>query len=320
MKGPSMNRCGPFKRQHTSFPRNKRLTTASLKWRLGVWSIQGLPLLAASPMTHWHNSATQPWTPTPRKGTGTRHTEKTSVEKNPTSLGGGREGKKMADRTQHEGKTERAKESHDRCSQPPGMRMPKTADLGTQALLVVNSFKLHLNAFKHFSSWSIIALLKGFDQWSIIINDQHTTQTNLHVFRRRDVKARPNPICRNHSRTMHNVFFGFGYSTIIWRNKQQQQQKRLSFMYTNSTPPGGTQQMFIRGDSAPRSNHLPFFMPFFFSRKRYPFRIPSIEKWCPFHIPCLEVCIPFNCTVLWIGINHKTRTFSRLCKAIQFIC
>ena len=52
----------------------------------------------------------------------------------------------MANRTQHEGKTERAKESHDRCSQPPGMRMPKTADPGTQALLVVNSFKLHLNA------------------------------------------------------------------------------------------------------------------------------------------------------------------------------
>ena len=62
---------------------------------------------------------------------------------------GGREGKKMGDRTQHEGKTERAKESHDRCSQPPGMRMPKTADLGTQALLVVNSFKLHLNSFNN---------------------------------------------------------------------------------------------------------------------------------------------------------------------------
>ena len=57
--------------------------------------------------------------------------------------------KKNADRTQHEGKTERAKASHDRCSQPPGMRMPKTADLGTQALLVVNSFKLHLNSFKN---------------------------------------------------------------------------------------------------------------------------------------------------------------------------
>ena len=73
--------------------------------------------------------------------------KKTPVEKNPTSLGGGQGGgEKMADRTQHEGKTERAKESHDRCSQPPGIRMPKTADLGTQALLVVNSFKLHLNA------------------------------------------------------------------------------------------------------------------------------------------------------------------------------
>ena len=87
--------------------------------------------------------------PHQRKGTGTRHTEKRDISgENPTSLGGGREGKKMAARTQYEGKTERAKEYHDRCSQPPGMRMPKTADLGTQALLVVNSFKLHLNAFK----------------------------------------------------------------------------------------------------------------------------------------------------------------------------
>ena len=52
----------------------------------------------------------------------------------------------MADRTQHEGKTERVKESHDRCSQPPSMRVLKTTDLGAQALLVVNSFKLHLTA------------------------------------------------------------------------------------------------------------------------------------------------------------------------------
>ena len=54
----------------------------------------------------------------------------------------------MASRTQCEGKTERAKESHGRCSQPPSMRVLKTADLGTQALLVDNSFKLHLTAFK----------------------------------------------------------------------------------------------------------------------------------------------------------------------------
>ena len=52
--------------------------------------------------------------PHQRKGTGTRHTDESiSGEKNPTGLGEGREGKKMADRTQHEGKTECAKESHD---------------------------------------------------------------------------------------------------------------------------------------------------------------------------------------------------------------
>ena len=86
--------------------------------------------------------------PHQRKGTGTRHTDKSiSGEKKPTGLGEGREGKKMASRTQHEGKTERAKESHGRCGQPPSMCVLKTADLGTQALLVVNSFKLHLTAF-----------------------------------------------------------------------------------------------------------------------------------------------------------------------------
>ena len=31
-----------------------------------------------------------------------------------------------------------------------------------------------------------------------------------------------------------------------------------------------------------------------FSRKTYPFRTLSINKWS-FHIPCLELCIPFNC-------------------------
>ena len=55
----------------------------------------------------------------------------------------------MANRTQHEGKTECAKESHDQCSQPPSMRMLKTADLGTQALLAVNSFNFHLTAFNY---------------------------------------------------------------------------------------------------------------------------------------------------------------------------
>ena len=48
--------------------------------------------------------------------------------------------------------------------------------------------------------------------------------------------------------------------------------------------PGGAQQMFIRGGSVPD-----------FSRKRYPFRILSIDKSFLFHIPCLKLCIPFNC-------------------------
>ena len=54
--------------------------------------------------------------------------------------------------------------------------------------------------------------------------------------------------------------------------------------------PGG---QLIWGGSAPRSNPLPFICHY--SRNRYPFRIPSIDKWYPFHIPCLELCIPFNC-------------------------
>ena len=37
--------------------------------------------------------------------------------------------KKMAERTQDEGKTERTNEPHDRCSELLGMCMPKTADL-----------------------------------------------------------------------------------------------------------------------------------------------------------------------------------------------
>ena len=39
----------------------------------------------------------------------------------------------------------------------------------------------------------------------------------------------------------------------------------------------------------------PYPLIYCFSRKRYPFCILSIEKWCPFHIPCLELFIPFNC-------------------------
>ena len=48
---------------------------------------------------------------------------------------------------------------------------------------------------------------------------------------------------------------------------------------------GGTEQSFVRGGSAPRSNPLPFHTPFW--QKRYPFYIPFIEKRYPFHSPIL---------------------------------
>ena len=82
-----------------------------------------------------------------------------------------------------------------------------------------------------------------------------------------------------------------------------------------------TQQMFIRGGCGPRSNPLPFYIPFF--TKKVTLFLPSFDKWYPFHIPCLGLCIPLNfckCKVFKIGVNHKNRTFSRLFKTITFIC
>ena len=78
----------------------------------------------------------------------------------------------------------------------------------------------------------------------------------------------------------------------------------------------------LYGEAQPGGQTLhPF--KYHFSRKRYPFCIPSIDKWYPFHIPCLELCIPFKCcrcTVFQIGINHKNRTFFQRLKALKFIC
>ena len=64
--------------------------------------------------------------PHERKGTGTRHTENISGEKNNKAKGEerGEYGWQNPERR----KTERANESHDRCNQLLGTRMPKTAD------------------------------------------------------------------------------------------------------------------------------------------------------------------------------------------------
>ena len=61
-----------------------------------------------------------------------------------------------------------------------------------------------------------------------------------------------------------------------------------------ATDPGGVLNKFLYGEAPPRGpTRYPFI--YYFSRKRYSFRIPSIDKWYPFHIPRLELCIPFNC-------------------------
>ena len=61
---------------------------------------------------------------------------------------------------------------------------------------------------------------------------------------------------------------------------------------------GGTQQMFIPGGSAPRSNLLLFYIQFF-KKKSTPF-VYLLDNWYSFHIPCIELCITFTfckCTV-----------------------
>ena len=61
-------------------------------------------------------------------------------------------------------------------------------------------------------------------------------------------------------------------------------------------------------------NPTPYPFIYHFSRKRYPFRIPSIsDERCPFHKPFLELCIPFECckcTVFHIEINLKNSLYT----------
>ena len=45
---------------------------------------------------------------------------------------------------------------------------------------------------------------------------------------------------------------------------------------------GGTKKNLIRGGSAQGPTPYPFIYHFW--QKRYPFRIPYIDKWYPFHI------------------------------------
>ena len=108
-------------------------------------------------------------------------------------------------------------------------------------------------------------------------------------------------------------------------SKGQPRSTRYDFSIRTTAPPGGwgVLNKFLYG-VAPSQSPTPFPFIYHFSRKRYPFRIPSsIDKWYPFHIPCLELSIPFTAVnaiylILNRPINRKNRTFSRLYKAIKF--
>ena len=77
----------------------------------------------------------------------------------------------------------------------------------------------------------------------------------------------------------------------------------------------------IQGGSAPRSNPLPFYIPFL--TEKVPLQYTFYWHWYPFHNPSLELCILLNCckcTVFKIWINHKTRPFTLLFSQLWYIC
>ena len=74
---------------------------------------------------------------------------------------------------------------------------------------------------------------------------------------------------------------------------------------------GGTQQMFIWGGSVLWSNPLPFYIPFF--TKKVPLLYTFYWKVVPLSHTFVRTLHPLTAVRL-------NRTFSRLYKAIQFIC
>ena len=80
-------------------------------------------------------------------------------------------------------------------------------------------------------------------------------------------------------------------------SKGQPRSTRYDFSIRTTAPPGGwgVLNKFLYG-VAPSQSPTLFPFIYHFSRKRYPFRIPSsIDKWYPFHITCLELSNPFYC-------------------------
>ena len=61
--------------------------------------------------------------------------------------------------------------------------------------------------------------------------------------------------------------------------------KAMGYILVQSPGGGGALKKFLYVEALPQGP-TPYPFMHHFSRKRYPFRIPSIEKWYSFHIPC----------------------------------
>ena len=122
---------------------------------VGCLKYPGASTIGSQPLD-WNNAPMTGTTAQPshepphqRKGTGTRDTEKTSVEEKPNKPRG-RAGGEENGQQNPAGRENWTRQGITWSMYPAtGHAMPKTADLGTQELLVVNSFKLHLNAFNN---------------------------------------------------------------------------------------------------------------------------------------------------------------------------
>ena len=143
------------------------LNNCIAKMEVGCLEYLGASTIGSQPLD-WNNAPITGTTAQPshepprkRKGTGTHHTgkhqwrkKKKTATTTTTKPGGGGGWKWLKEahglKKWAPKKTDRANESHDRSSELLGMRMPKgrwAQALTGKAVLVVDSFKLHLNAF-----------------------------------------------------------------------------------------------------------------------------------------------------------------------------
>ena len=83
-------------------------------------------------------------------------------------------------------------------------------------------------------------------------------------------------------------------TSLVAIQDKREDKKIMRGSETLTDTSGGVLKQFLYRVVPPRGP-APYPFIYHFSRKRYHFRTPSIDKWYFFHIPRLELCIPFNC-------------------------